>query len=377
MKKKHSSLVTFEAIATMVGTIIGAGILGIPYALSQSGFLTGVLTLAAVGIVVVYLNLFVGEIVLRTREPRQLPGYAAYFLGPWAKHVFAVMMIFGIFGALIAYIIGVGESLHALFDGPSVYWGALFVALVAYPIYRGVNMIKSFELIMLAIIFVIIAVIAMMSNGHIHYENLMQPFDYSKLFVPYGVALFAFGGMSAVRPVREILDGQEKKLKKVIIISSVIPLVVYIFFAFVVVGVTGSATTEIATVGLGNVVGPSLIALGNLFAIFAMGTSFLTMSLILKETLDFDYNMPSKIAWGLTVFVPLLVYILGVHSFISVLSWVGAIGGGVQGILIVLMYWKSDHRGNRKPEYDVPQHYIIGSILIIMFIVGIWMTIAQ
>ncbi len=36
MKKK-----LFQAIATLTGTVIGAGFLGIPYVMSKSGFLIG------------------------------------------------------------------------------------------------------------------------------------------------------------------------------------------------------------------------------------------------------------------------------------------------------------------------------------------------
>ena len=41
----------FESIATLVGTIIGAGILGIPYVFSQAGFWTGTVVLIVVALV--------------------------------------------------------------------------------------------------------------------------------------------------------------------------------------------------------------------------------------------------------------------------------------------------------------------------------------
>jgi tyrosine-specific transport protein len=377
-KKKHSSLLTFEAVATLVGTIIGAGILGIPYTLSRAGFLTGALTLIGVGIMVTFLNLFVGELVLRTKEPRQLPGYAAYFLGDWAKHLFATVLIAGVFGALVAYIIGIGTSFAAIFGGPGLVWGIGFALAMSLVIWRGVSVIKSFELIMLAIIFVIVGIIAVMSNGYFQLSHLDMTFHPMSMFTAYGVALFAFGGTSAIRPVREILNKNEHKLQAVIIISSLIPLLAYLFFAFIVIAVTGANTAEVATIGLGQVVGPNLLVLGNLFAIFAMGTSFLTMSLVLKETLDYDYKIPRQWAWALTTVMPIAVILAGVDSFITVISWVGAIGGGIQGILIVLMYWRSDtkkYRGNRKPEYDIGPHKLIGAILIAMFAIGIYMTV--
>lgn len=373
MARKSTFLVTIQAIALFVGTIIGAGILGIPYSLAHSGFGVGLFVLVVVGVMVMFLHLFVGEMVLRVKERHQLPGYAGYFLGPWAKNVFGGLMIFGAFGALIAYVIGVGESLAALFGGIPLWWGVGFSLVFSYFLYRGLNLIKSFEVFLLGILFFVVFVIAFLSRGYIDQSNfIVGTISFDNIFLPYGVALFAFGGMSALRPVREILQGHEKNFKKVIIISSLIPLFLYIFFAYIVVGVTGSATTEVATLGLGKVIGPVIFTLGNLFAIFAIGTSFLTIGLSLKETFMYDYSLSSRYAWLLTVFIPLTVYILGVHSFIKVLGLVGAIGGGLQGIFIVFMYWRSSTRGNRKPEFDVAQHWVVGTILLVMFLSGIF-----
>ena len=38
----NKKLLLWEAIATLVGTIIGAGILGIPYVIAKAGFWTGI-----------------------------------------------------------------------------------------------------------------------------------------------------------------------------------------------------------------------------------------------------------------------------------------------------------------------------------------------
>jgi len=57
---------TTEAIALLVGTIIGAGIFGIPYVIAQAGFLTGLITLGVLGTAVIILYLYLGEVILRT-----------------------------------------------------------------------------------------------------------------------------------------------------------------------------------------------------------------------------------------------------------------------------------------------------------------------
>ena len=88
----------FRAIALLCGTVIGAGVLGIPYVIAQTGFFVGLLTILFLGLAILMLNLFVGEIVLRTPGNHQLPGYAEKYLGKWGKRLVVFSMLFGIYG---------------------------------------------------------------------------------------------------------------------------------------------------------------------------------------------------------------------------------------------------------------------------------------
>ena len=67
------------ATATLIGTIVGVGIFGVPYVVAKSGFLLGLLFLFGLGGVALLLHLFYGEIVLRTpggsRERIEPGGY--------------------------------------------------------------------------------------------------------------------------------------------------------------------------------------------------------------------------------------------------------------------------------------------------------------
>ena len=50
----------YGAIATLVGCIIGAGVLGMPYVIAQAGFLTGMLAIVFLGIIVLFVYLYLG-----------------------------------------------------------------------------------------------------------------------------------------------------------------------------------------------------------------------------------------------------------------------------------------------------------------------------
>lgn len=364
----------YEAVATLIGTVIGAGIFGIPYVVAKSGFLIGAFYIVFIGLSILMINLYIGEITLRTKGDHQLTGYAEKYLGKWGKRIMAFSMLFGIYFALTAYLIGEGEVLSAIFGGPPLLYSLLFFIIVSAIIYIGLRLIKRFEVLLSLIFLFIIFLIIAFSFVKIDLTNLAH-LNLAYLFLPYGVVLFAFLGAVAIPEMKEELVKHKKLLKKAIILGSLIPLIVYLIFSFVVVGVTGLKTTEIATIGLGNLIGEKMILFGNLFAIFAMATSFLTLGLALKEMYNYDYRLNKKIAWLLTCSVPLILILLGVKSFIKTIGIAGSIAGGIDGILIVLMFWRVKKLGERKPEYSLSKHKLIGMILMLVFILGIAYTV--
>lgn len=101
---------------------IGAGVLGIPYVIAKAGFLTGTFSLLALGIIVLLMYLYLGEIVLRTKGNHQLTGYAELYLGKLGKRLMFLTMVIGIYGALVAYLIGSSETLSKLLGGLQGNW---------------------------------------------------------------------------------------------------------------------------------------------------------------------------------------------------------------------------------------------------------------
>src|SRR3989344_3960854 len=100
----------FSAISILMGTVIGAGVLGIPYVISKSGFTIGLLHLIIIGIIISVISLYLGEIALRTKENHQLTGYVEKYLGKKGKNIMLFVLAFDICAALVAYLVGEGES---------------------------------------------------------------------------------------------------------------------------------------------------------------------------------------------------------------------------------------------------------------------------
>ena len=77
----------FPALAVLVGTIIGAGFLGIPYVVAKSGFIPGLAYLVFVFLFILLVKLYLGETILRTKGNHQLTGYAEKYLGKKGKYL--------------------------------------------------------------------------------------------------------------------------------------------------------------------------------------------------------------------------------------------------------------------------------------------------
>ena len=366
------------AITTLMGTIIGAGILGIPYIVAKAGVLYGFILILIIGISFIFLNLFAGEMILRTKGKHQLTGYAEKYLGPWGKRVMVFSMVVAIYGALTAYILGSGEALHTVFNSISpIIYSLLFFLLTSFIIYKGITATGRTELILITLLVAVVGIIGFLSLNNIKGTNF-SPFNPAFIFLPYGVILFSFMATPAIPEIKEVLGKKTHLMKKAIIFGSIIPIILYMVFTFIVIGVVGlenfdllAPNQRIATIALSVYSNPLLGLFANILAILAMFTSFLTLALALLQVYHYDYHISKGKAFLLTLTIPLLIVLFNLTSFIAVLGITGAVAGGLDGILVVLMYWRAKKMGDRKPEYSLPKNYFFGGVLILMFISGI------
>lgn len=364
------------AIATFVGSIIGAGILGIPYAVAQTGFGIGIILLISLTSATAILSLMLAELTLRTKKDHQMPGYSSLYLGPRVGSVIFLIDIISGYIVQLAYIIGLGVVLAALLGGRASYWSVFVFCIVSVFVYKGLETIKVIEFVMTIGIFIIVFVLAVILSPHISLMNFNYS-DPTRIGLPYGVIMFALAGYITIPAVRRLLIGNEKKFPSVIIISYILVFSVYATFMYVVLGVTGHGTTEVATIGLGQKIGPLMVILGNVLALFTMSTCYLANGLALRRVFEFDYKKPRLLSTFLAVSPALILFVFGIRHFITILGIVGGIILGLQSAFIVLCYWRAQKHGDRKPEFKLGKLTKIGLTLLIIYIIGALLTLAE
>jgi tyrosine-specific transport protein len=371
-------ILLIESVTVIIGTIIGAGVLGLPFAFARAGFFTGLLILIIISFCMTMAGLFWGEIALRTKEVHQLSGYAEAYLGKAAKHAQGLSLLLGMYGALLAYTIGLGNILNVAFGGSELIWSLAIYILLSSLAFKGISVLQRAELFISLFIIVSITALIVLASSSAELANL-NTFSLSNLLLPYGAILFACSGMMAIPEAREVLAEakQEKLLKRSIIIGNLIPALFYLLFVMAVIGVTGTATTEIATIGLSATIGPVALVLGSIFAFSAMSSGFLALGTALTEVCEYDYKL-NKFESALISFAPpLLLFLFGIRDFFAVISIAGAVSVGLSGILGVLVYWQAKKKGQRKPEFSLPNYLTVpaSALIVVVFTVGLLYTL--
>ncbi len=335
---------TGRALASLVGTIIGAGIFAVPYVMSRAGVGMGLIYILVMGIVIMFLHLYFGEIILAIRAKHRLPGFAGVIFGPLGKRLGAVLGIFGGWLGIIAYLILGGIFLSMLlqpfFGGQLLIYQLIFALLGALIVGRGLRRMGSSEIIFSSLLVIIILFLLLAGVPQIEFSNLLtwRPVYF---FLPYGVIVFSLSGLAVIPELEDLLAREARaRLRGVIIAGTVIAAILTGLFGLVVVGVSGEATSPDAISGLAASLGPWVIVGGGIFGFLAIITSYLTFLMNQLETFVIDYHRSRLGAWLLALGVPLALFLAGAKDFIQIIGLAGGFFGGLTALLLVAMYWK-------------------------------------
>jgi len=369
----------FSASMILAGTILGAAVFSLPYVFVQSGLPVFVFYLIFITIISTCTHLVYGESLLRTKGEHRFVGLAEIYLGPWAKKLVTVTTFISIGGSLLAYLILGGQFIQNfsqiinypidLTKAVLIFWflGSLGVLL-------GIKLIGLGESIALILIMILVVFFFVLGIPNINFANLNYV-NYSQIFLPYGILLFALSGGSAVPEIynyfsRKKLTPQEINFKKPLVWGSIIPAIIYLMFVLGVVGILGLNNISFDIV-------PQLIEknyiLGiatNLLGIFLIITSYFILALSFKNTLKFDLHFKNGLAWFFPLFLPISFYFLGVNNFITIIGFLGAAILGIESLLNFLIHKKAQEKGDQTPPFSIKISNPVRILIVVFLIFG-------
>ncbi len=354
----------FRAIAYLAGITIGAGILTLPYVFSQVGVVFGIVELIIVWIIVLLITLYLAEIVLRTKGDHEVTGLAEKYLGNKGKFLLVAVSIFYIYGALLAYSVGLGQSFYGLFEVEQMTGSVIIFFLLASVVFFGLKAVTKAEVFLTPFIFLIILVLFFYAYDKIAITNYTATSP-QNLLTPLGPLFFALLGFWCVPDMKRIIK-DNKKLKKTIIIGVTLIAISYLLLILVVVGVSGESTTQLFSLGLTKYVNHSVGKLIHLFTVFTLTTSFVGLGFTLKEIYELDYGFSNSAAWCATFVVPFTLLFFIKQDFLTIISVTGAVASVFVLAIIVIMFHKAKKKGRRKPEFSMPVPLWL-NLLILLF----------
>ena len=366
------------AVFSLVGTTIGAGIFGLPYVFAKTGFFIGLVEFLILVYIVLLIQQMLGEITLRTSGHKRLIGLASNYLGRAWGTLITISVLFGGIGVLLIYIIFGGRFL-SLITGQSAFWSSIifflvwFLAVLARPKIFG-----KIEFFISSLVIFIIVAISLFNFGHIDLNNFYG-FEMKNLLLPYGVILFAITGYTVIPKMEDLLGTEKYKLKKAIQYGTLIPAVVYLAFVLIILGVSGPMTSPDAIFGFSQALNSNfMMLLGSILGLFAVAGAALSYGIYFEETLRYDLKLNKKLAWILTGFIPLSLFIIGARDAISVINVVGALFFGFQAVVILMIHKKSKN-SETKPAYEMhlPKafYYIIGAMVFAGAVLEVWFSL--
>jgi amino acid permease len=343
------------AVAVLVGSTIGVGFYGIAFSFEKAGLAAGLLFFFGVAGLTLIINLLMGEITLRTHQRHQLVGYVDKYLGVWAKHVNIFIFWVSIYGALIGVIIVSGDFLSNILSPylnfSPVMFSTIFMVVASILVLAGLRTISKFDFAVMLVVIAIILGVGIAGFSHIDLKNYSFAFT-DFWFLPFGVILFSLN-TTGIPLMREVLTGSERQLKKAIAWGTLISAGVFLFFALVVLGISGDATSPEAISGLFGFIGPRVVLIGSIVGFITSSTIFLNIATSLKESLQEDFKIRRRWTWILAMLPPYLLFLLGVRNFIDIIGLVGGVAISIHMILLVLTYVKAKRNGERIPEYSI------------------------
>ena len=342
------------AVLILSGMIIGVGMFGIPFSFARAGFLLGLAELLVLSGVVLIFHLLYGDIVLKTPEKHRLPGYIRIYLGGSAAKLAWASAFFGIVGTLLAYLVLGSVFLHNIFGtwlNISEFGWALILAsagaAVTFFSLKKEALINGAATLFLVFLILFLSFLLL---PQIKLANL-QGFDLKNIFLPYGVLLFALSGGVVIPDLITFLGGDRRRVRAAISMGTLLPAVLYFFFALAVVGVLGGQVSPETVQSLAGAGIPNLVLAGSLIGFLAIFTSLLVLSSSFQALLELDLGLPKKIAWLLGSLLPLVFYFLGLKNFILIIGAVGSVAVGIDSALIIASYLRLKKQGSRPPGW--------------------------
>lgn len=342
----------------VAGTSIGGGMLALPVLTSMAGFVPSIVVFFFCWIFMASTGLLFLEISQWMKGESNIISMAEYTLGRSGKYFAWGVYLFLFYCLTVAYMVGCGNILVDLSQQTIADWLApiLFVILFSPLILISTSLASHLNIWLVIGLALSFLGFVFLGFRYVNMEMLThRDWSYSLKVLPIAFTSFAYQGI--IPTLASYMHHDEKNIRKAILIGSFIPLIAYVIWEWLILGIVpleGPNGLKSALENGHDAVHPlkyfinlqSTYMLGQAFAFFALITSFLGVSLglrdFLADGLKIRKDTNGKLFLALLVFLPpLAIAVSYPHVFLTALDYAGGFGCALLlGLLPILMVWR-------------------------------------
>ncbi len=356
-------------ILLIIGTAIGGGMLALPIATAEAGFINSLLLLLLCWFIMTASAFLILEVNLWLPSNTNIISMSRILLGRWGESIAWISYLLLFYSVLAAYMAGGGDFLGGLMLNlgikvPNWLSILLFVSILSYVVYKGIHYVdyvnRGLMFSKLSIYILLIAfIVPYVSGTKLKSGNLFY------LTSGATVMITSFTFANIIPSLRTYFKNDIPKLRKAILIGSLITLVCYLFWNLSIMGVlpregnnglihmlhSKNSTSEFV-MQLSNTLNNQFITyMARIFTSICLATSFLASGLSLSDFLADGLRTSKRGKSGIIVYLatflpPLTVVLFYPGAFIGALSYAGIYCAILFILLPSLMVWRGRYRKN-------------------------------
>lgn len=367
---------TIGGVLLIVGSAIGGGILALPIATSEMGFVQSSILLFFCWFLMTLSALLILEVTLWLPKNTNIISMARVTLGPLGQIIAWITYLLLLYSLLAAYIAGGSDFFQNLFTLANVvlpHWAVsgLFTLVLGYIVYLGIHAVDYANRGLMTIKFITFFLLVGLIFTHVSLSKLSGG-QFSYMTSGITVAITSFGYATIIPSLRNYLQDDVKKLRIVIVIGSVIPLICYVAWDMAVMGVlpregsdglismlhSGQSTSHFVNQLSSTLNRGSITSLSHLFTSICLLTSFIGVALCLVDFLADGFQVEKKGKMNFLVccaamIPPLCIVLIDPGIFIKALSYAGVYCIVLLIILPTLMVWRGRYHKRIAKGYQV------------------------
>lgn len=378
------------SIFMIMGTEIGAGVLALPILIVHVGVYAGTVILIFAWALMLYTALLCCEANDAVEGDISFATMAKKFLGKGGKAFMTIVFWITLSSIAMAYISAAGSTFNHMLSMSAGLTSTIFVVIFGICVIIGTKTVDYVNRILLSLKLVAFLIAILMLFSALKMVNLSTSGAISSIISSLPAIVCAFILHNIIPTIRTYLNYDKKALKRVVVIGSMIPLILYILWVTAIIGnipAHGTNSFEIlfakgnsANVGdlltllSLNAHNNMIMAAINFVATISVTTSFLGTSISLYHFVKdaFGHEKPNIathfiIPVILTFVIPLLIVIIYPDIFIITLSYAGVGATILFALIPILIMRKLIKQGH---EFSMK---ILGNpiLLILAFILGL------